>query len=134
MMRAPAEMTIDELQEAHRAADVLISEKFRSYLPGRMLPMLLGRFRDDMAEAMGMELPPLPRHAGPVKVAKLDDLTSTELDALSGAVLVLVTRFTTLMDDPELPKLLRELRDALVIEEADRARIADELRDKARTS
>ena len=133
-MRAPAEMTSDELREAHHTADVLISEKFRSYLPGRMLPMLLGRFRDDMAEAMGMELPPLPQRSGPVKVAKLDDLTSTELDALSGAVLVLVTRFTALMDDPELPKLLREFRDALVIEKADRARIADELRDKARAS
>jgi hypothetical protein len=38
------------------------------------------------------------------------------------------------MDDPLLPKLLREFRDALVIEKADRARIADELRDKARAS
>jgi hypothetical protein len=38
------------------------------------------------------------------------------------------------MDDPLLPGLLREFRDALVIEQADRARIADELRGKARTS
>ena len=133
-MRAPAEMTSDELREAHRAADFLISEKFRSYLPGRMLPMLLGRFRDDMTEALGGELPPLPQRPRPVRAAKLDDLTSGELDALSGTVLVLVTRFTTLMDDPELPKLLREFRDALVIEKADRARIADELREKARAS
>jgi hypothetical protein len=51
-----------------------------------------------------------------------------------GAVLVLVTRFTTLMDDPLLPQLLREFRDALVIEQADRARIADELTGKARAS
>ena len=131
-MRAPAEMTSDELREAHHAADALISKKFRSYLPGKMLPMLLGRFRDDMAEALGMELPPLPQRSGPVKSAKLDDLTSGELDELSGAVLILVTRFATLMDDPLLPKLLREFRDALVIEKADRARIADELREKAR--
>jgi len=40
---------------------------------------------------------------------------------------VVTTRFTTLMDDPLLPKLLREFRDALVIEKADRTRIADEL-------
>jgi hypothetical protein len=60
--------------------------------------------------------------------------TSSELGTLSGAVLVLVTRFTALMDDPLLPELLREFRDALVIEQADRARIADELRGKARTS
>ena len=46
----------------------------------------------------------------------------------------LVTRFTALMDDPLLPELLREFRDALVIEQADRARIADELVGKARTS
>jgi hypothetical protein len=49
-------------------------------------------------------------------------------------VLVLVTRFIAVMDDPLLPELLRELRDALVIEKADRARIADELREKARAS
>jgi hypothetical protein len=132
-MRAPTEVRPEELREAHDAADTLISERFRSYLPGRMLPMLLGRFRDD-AESLGMELPPLPRRSGPVKVVKLDDLTSSELGTLSGAVLVLVTRFTALMDDPLLPELLREFRDALVIEQADRTRIADELRGKARTS
>jgi hypothetical protein len=132
-MRAPTEVRPKELREAHDAADTLISERFRSYLPGRMLPMLLGKFRDDLAESMDMELPPLPQRPGPVKVAKLDDLTSSELATLSGAVLVLVTRFTKLMDDPLLPELLREFRDALVIEQADRARIADELRGKART-
>ena len=133
-MRSLGQLTNDELREAHDAADTLIREKFRGYLPGRMLPMLLGKFRDDMAEALGMELPPLPKPAGSVKAARLDDLTSTELDALTGAVLVLVTRFTGLMDDPLLPSLLRELRDALKIEKADRAQIAEELRDKARAS
>ena len=133
-MQSLTEMTPEELREAHRAANMLCSEKFRSYLPGRMLPMLLGRFRDDMAEALGMELPPLPRRAGSVKIVRLDDLTSTELETLSSAVLVLVTRFTVLMDDPLLPRLLRELVDALKVEKADRARIADELRDKATAS
>jgi hypothetical protein len=33
-----------------------------------------------------------------------------------------------------LPKLLRDFRDALVIEKADRARIADELMEKAKAS
>jgi hypothetical protein len=125
-------MTPDELREAHQAADRLISDKFRSYLPGRMLPMLLGKFRDDLAEMLGMPLPELPQRAGEVKVAKLDDLTSSELDTFSGGVFILVTRFTVLMDDPLLPRLLRELRDAVAIEKADRARIADELRQKAR--
>jgi hypothetical protein len=131
-MRAPTEVRPEELREAHDAADTVISERFRSYLPGRMLPMLLGKFRDDVAESLGMELPPLPQRPGPVKVVKLDDLTSTELGTLSSAVLV--ARFTTLMNDPLLPELLREFRDALVIEQADRARIADELKGKARTS
>jgi hypothetical protein len=133
MMR-PSEMTADELLEAHRAAEVLAAGKFRGYLPGRMLPVLLGRFRDDVAEALGMPLPALPQRPGPVKTAKLDDLTSSELDTLSGAVLVLVTRFTGFMDDPLLPKLLRELRDALMIEKADRARIAEQIREKATAS
>jgi hypothetical protein len=79
-------------------------------------------------------LPPLPRRSGSVTAVKLDNLTSSELHTLSGAVLVLATRFTALMDDPLLPKLLREFRDALEIENADRTRIADELRDRARVS
>jgi hypothetical protein len=133
-MRAPTEARPDELREAHDAADTLISEKFRSYLPGRMLPMLLVKFRDDVAESLGIERPPLPRRSGPVKVVKLDDLTSSELGALSGAVLLLVTRFTTLVDDPLLPELLREFRDSLVIEQAARGRIADEARSRARAS
>ena len=135
-MHAPTEVGPEELRDAHDAADTLISEKFRSYLPGWMLPMLLGKFRDDLAESLGMELPPLPlpRRSGPVKAVKLDDLTSSELGTLSGAVLVLVTRFTALMDDPLLPELLREFRDALVTEKADRTRIADVLTDKARVS
>ena len=133
-MHAPTEVRPEELREAHDATDTLISERFRSYLPGRMLPMLLGKFHDDVAESLGMELPPLPRRSGPVKAVKLDDLTSSELGTLSGAVIVLVTRFTALMDDPLLPELLREFRDALVNEQADRARIADEARSRARAS
>jgi hypothetical protein len=38
------------------------------------------------------------------------------------------------MDDPLLPELLRGFRDALVTEQADRARIADETRNRARAS
>jgi hypothetical protein len=133
-MRAPTEARSDELREAHEAADTLISERFRSYLPGRMLPMLLGRFRDDVAEALGMELPPLPQRSGAVKATKLGDLNSSELDTFLGAVLALVTRFTALMNDPLLPKPLRDLRDSLTIETADRARIADEFTEKATAS
>jgi hypothetical protein len=133
-MRTLDQMPPEELSEAHGAAELLLSAKFRSCLPGRMLPMLVGRFRDDLAEALGTELPSSPRRPGPVKVAKLDDLTSAELDHLSDAVLALVARFTTVMDDPALPGLLRDFQEALVTETADRARIADELKDKATAS
>jgi hypothetical protein len=42
-----------------------------------MLPMLLGKFRDDVAESL--ELPPLPQRSGPVKVARLDDLAAARV-------------------------------------------------------
>jgi hypothetical protein len=131
-MRA-AEMTPDQLTEAHEAAEVLTSEKFRPYLSSRVLPPLVTRFRDDAARALGMALPPLPqRH--PVSAMKLEALTSTELDALTGAVVTLATRFTALMDDPVLPERLRDLRDLLTTEKAERARIAEEIREKAGAS
>jgi hypothetical protein len=130
-MRIPANMTDDELREAHRAADTLTTDKYRAYLPGRLLPLLIARFRDDVAEALGMQLPSLPQRSA-VRAVKLDDLTSAELDTLTGSVVV--TRFAAGMDDPALAPALRDFRDALVIEKADRARIADELMEKARAS
>lgn len=132
-MKIPQDMTKDALREAHNAADTLASDRYRPYLPGRLLPLLVARFRDDVAEALGMVLPPLPQRP-PVRAVKLQDLTSTELDTLSGAVLTLVTRFAACMDDPELPGLLRDFRDALIIEKADRARIAEELTERAKAS
>lgn len=57
----PTEARPEELRQAHDAADTLISDRFRSYPPGRMLPMLLGKFRDDVAESLGIDPPPLPR-------------------------------------------------------------------------
>ena len=133
-MRSHSQLTDGELGEAHQAADMLIREKYRPYLPSPMLAMLLRGFRDDLAKALGIEPPLPPQRLGPVSAARLDDLTSSELDALSGAVLTLVTRFTSLMDDPVFPRLLRDFRDALVIEKADRARIADQIREKAAAS
>jgi hypothetical protein len=132
-MRIPAEMTPGQLQDAHDAADTLASEKSRPYLPGRLLPLLVARFRDDVAEALGMALPPLPQRP-PGRVAKPSEMTNGELDTLCGAVLTLVVRFTACMDDPALPRLLRDFRDALIIEKADRARITEELTGKAKAS
>jgi hypothetical protein len=98
--------TDDVLREAHAAASTLVSDRHRSYLPGRLLPLLVEKFRDDVAEALGMKLPALPQRP-PVRPVKLEDLASGELHELSRAVVTLVTRFTVCMDDPELPRLLR---------------------------
>jgi hypothetical protein len=132
-VRMPAKFTDSDIRDAHAAADVVASETFRSYLPGRLLPVLVAKFRDDAAESLGIQLPPLPQRP-PARPAKIGDLTSSELDALRGAVDVLVERFTACMDDPELPRLLAGLREELVSEKADRARIADEFAVKARAS
>lgn len=133
-MRIPdTKLTDSDLKYAHEAAGIVASEEFRPYLRGRLLPVLIARFRDDVAEVLGMQLPPLPQRPQ-VRPATLSELTSRELVVLSGVVETLVTRFTDCMDDPELPKLLRALREELIIENADRARIADELREKARAS
>lgn len=86
-MRTFSELTKDQLTEAHDSANKMISEKYRSYLPGRLLSLLLGRYRDDLAEALRMPLPELPHRAGPVRTVKLDDLTTGELNDVSAAVL-----------------------------------------------
>jgi hypothetical protein len=132
-MRTLTEVRPDDLREAHEAAGVVASERYRPYLPGRLLPVLVARFRDDVAEALGMELPPLPQRA-PVRAAKLGELTSAEFDTLSGAVDALVTRFTVCMDDPALPQMLASFREELAAEKAERTSIANEIAVKARAS
>jgi hypothetical protein len=122
-MRIPATFTASDLIDAHDAAEVLTSERFRPYMPGFLLPALVARFRDDTAEALGRELPLLPRRR-PIRFASLDDLTSAELGTLWDAVDTLVERFTACMDDPELPRLLVSLRVKLAAERAGRAPIA----------
>lgn len=78
-----------------------------------------------------MPMPELPHRAGQVRAVTLDDLTTAELTDVSGAVLALVTRHADTMGDPALPELLRDFRDALVIENAERAGIAAEMRARA---
>jgi hypothetical protein len=136
MMHAAKMSTTDDLRDAHAAADVLVSEQYRKYLflSGRLLPVLVGRFRDDMAESLGMELPEIPRRNGNVRPAKMDDLTSSEFGTLWGAVDALIERFTSLMDDPELPGLLRALREELVPERTEREQITVELTQAAKAS
>jgi hypothetical protein len=133
MMQVPTEAGPDELRQALAAADVVASEKLRPYLPGRLLPLLIARFRDHVAEALGMDLPPLPRRP-PVRAATLSQLTSSEFVVLSGAVSELLDRFAPCMDDPELPRQLASFREELVAERAERVQIAEELAAKATAS
>ncbi len=135
-MHAAKMSTADDLRDAHEAADVLISEPYRKYLftSGRLLPVLVWRFRDDLAEALGMELPEIPRRSGQVRPVRLDDLTSSEFGTLWGAVDALIERFTSVMDDPELPRLLSALREGLVRERTEREHIAEEFTVKAQAS
>jgi hypothetical protein len=131
-----AKMTIDDLRDAHEAADVLISEPYRKYLftAGRLLPLLVGRFRDDLAEALDLERTEIPRRDGQVRAVRLDDLTSSEFSVIWGAVDALVERFTGLADDPEFPRLLSAFREELVREKTEREKIADDFTLKAQAS
>lgn len=135
-MHAAKMSTADDLRDAHKEAGVLISQPYRKYLftSGRLLPVLAWRFRDDAAEALGMQLPEIPRRNGHVRPAKLDDLTSSEFSVIWGALDALIERFTSLMDDPELPRLLSALREELVRERTQRAQIVEELTEAAKAS
>jgi hypothetical protein len=96
--------------------------RFRAYLPpDGTLVMLAGRFRDDIRDVLDME--PLQRAYRGQERDSLDELTSAELDTVAGAVGILLDRFTPFMDDPELSKLLRELRSSLDTQQVERAQI-----------
>jgi hypothetical protein len=111
----------DALEVALEAAEALMQRK--QFLPrGGLLLMLVSRFRDDTREALGMEA---ERYPGRGQVFRsLDELTSTELDAVASAVdTLLQPRFTSAMDDPELAKLLREFESSLNDQKTERAQI-----------
>jgi hypothetical protein len=116
----------DALKVALDAADTLM--KFKAFLPrSGLLVMLTSRFRDDVREALRMEP---ERYATTTNTGRghtfksLDDLTSTELDNIAGAAgTLLEDRFTAVMDDPELPKLLREFQRDLNTQKTERAQL-----------
>lgn len=120
-MPSPTQLPADELKVARDAADALIEHK--QFMPrGGLLLMLVSRFRDDVREALGMEP---ERYPGRGSVfSSLDELTSIELDTVAGAVgILLQQRFTNVMDDPELPKLLGRYQNELDAQNAERAEI-----------
>lgn len=132
-MRTFSELTPEQLTQIKDNADKLLSEKYRSYLPGRMLAMLLSRYRDDLAEALGQEPPELPRRDGKARRVPLDELTTVELNELTHVVLILLTYDRT-MDDPALPQLLREFRESIVKQKLERDEIEQDFAVKARVA
>jgi hypothetical protein len=124
-MRSITDQAEDDLKVAHDAAERMMTLK--DYLPDRgLLLMLTTKFRDDLREILGMETLPLPRRSA-VQLS-LDALTTSELDSLWGAVVILLQpRFTSIMDDPALPRLLDQLRELLRAQRADRQQLRAEV-------
>jgi hypothetical protein len=120
-MRSLTELPADELKVALEASETLVT--FKAYLPpGGLLFLLLGRWRDDIREALGMEAEELPRRAREHK--PLDELTSIEFGSVWGAVMILLQdRFTRVMDDPALPRLLDEFNDSLTAQKTEREQL-----------
>jgi hypothetical protein len=119
-MRSLAELPINTLQVARNAALTLM--RFKAYMPpGGLLLMLVSKFADDMGDVLGIERDPLPQRGRECR--SLDELTSIELDTVTGATGILLDRFTDCMDDPALPGLLREFRDDLEGQKAERAQL-----------
>jgi hypothetical protein len=115
------DLDTDALKVALQAADTLVSLK--QFMPrGGLLAMLVSRFRDDTREALELDPESYP---GRGKVFRsLDELTSAELDSAWGAVMILLQdRFTKRMDDPELPKLLRDFQGKLSEQKKERAEL-----------
>lgn len=111
----------DALKTALDATEALMRHK--QFMPkGGLLLMLVSRFRDDTREALEMEP---ERYPGRGSVfTSLDDLTSTELDKVAGAVTILLQpRFTNVMDDPGLPQHLREFQNELNEQKTERAQL-----------
>jgi hypothetical protein len=120
-MRSLKDLDTDALKVALDASDALMQRK--QFLPrGGLLLMLVSRFRDDTREALGMEAERYPGRGREHR--SLDELTSVELGTVSGAVMILLQdRFTRVMDDPALPKLLDEFQDKLTDQRTERAQI-----------
>ena len=119
-MRSISQLSIADLRVAGDATETLID--FRAYLPtGGMLVMLAGRWRDDIREALGVR-PVEPAYRGS-EVKPLNEMPDQEFDQLAKAIGVLVGRFTSAMEDPMLPKLLRELKSSLDTQETERAEL-----------
>ena len=120
--RNPTELDADAFDLALYCVDNVL--RFRSYTPGSLLVMLLGKFRDDLRDAHGKDTL-LPAQRGSQHLP-IGDLELSDLDTACDSAGTLLGRFELFMDDPELPELLRDFRDILSAEKADRAKPSDE--------
>lgn len=120
-MRSLKDLGTDALNVALTASDTLMEHK--AYLPrGGLLVMLLGRYLDDVREALDLETEDIPRRGKEHR--PLDEMTSAELDAAWDAVTTLLQdRFAPSMDDPDLPKLLRAFQGDLSGQRTEREQI-----------
>jgi hypothetical protein len=114
----PTTLDADAFNLALHCLDTIV--KFRAYTSGALMVMLLGKFRDDVRESHGKE-PLLPAQRGSQHLP-IGELESSDLDTLAGSAGTLLDQFAPLMDDPELPTLLRDFQDALNAEKAERAK------------
>ena len=98
LMPSLTELSTAQLRDAGDAVETLID--FRGYLlPGGMLLMLAGKFRDDIRELLGM--PPLERVSRGQERKKYDSMKDAEVDRLGKAVAILNSVFAPYMDDAD---------------------------------
>ena len=110
-MRSAAHLDPDALLVALESAETLL--KFRDFMPpGGLLVVVLGKFRDDLRDALEMEA---VEHALRGHHSRaLDELDTFGLCAMAGAIMILrQPRFTRVMDDPALPEKLEEMEAEL---------------------
>jgi hypothetical protein len=132
-MRSLTNLNPDQLNAARDAAATLMRHKV--FLPrSGLLVMLLSKLRDDTREAAGTRPAELPARHGTHERAhghghgpgfrSLDEMTTTELNAVTGAVSTLLeARISAEIDDPELPRLLRLFDEALTQQKTEREQL-----------
>jgi len=127
-MHSLNELDQDKLKLARQCAGTLIT--FKAYLPpdGTLL-MLIGKFRDDVLDVMDADRDPIPKRG--TERHPLDELTSIELDTISGSAGILLDSLIFYMDDPALPRLLRKYQADLNAQKAERAQIRAQIDAKA---
>lgn len=124
------ELDTDALGVALYCVDNVL--RFRSYTPGSLLVMLLGKFRDDLRDAHGKDtLLPAQRGSQHLPIGELE---LSDLDSACESTGTLLDQFEPFMDDPELPELLKDFRDILILEKSERTTPREESEQNARAS